>query len=121
MDLGLPKFVRYDFFVTLIGVGFIVFAFYYTNINPPAIKLDLDLAYIIGFPLIIYGMGQMYNNYKSDMELLTLQSIKQKKEIIKNLGSKRVRIITIEQKKSLNKFLKEEISELIDKKIKKQD
>lgn len=119
MDLGLPKFVRYDFFVTLIGVGLIVFAYYYTNINPPNPKLDLDIVYIIGFPLIIYGMGQMYNNYKLDMEILTLQSIKLKKEIINNLGSKRVGIITKGQKSSLNKFLKNEVSELIDKKTKK--
>ncbi|MEK6942984.1 MAG: hypothetical protein AABX00_02900 [Nanoarchaeota archaeon] len=119
MDLGLPKLVRYDFFITLIGIGLFVFAFYYTNINPPDKPLNLDLAYAVGFPLIVYGMGQMYNNYKLDMELLTLQSIKQKKEIINKLVNQRVKIITKEQHDSLNKFLKGEVSELIDKKIKK--
>ena len=102
MDLGLPKYVRYDFLVTLIGIVFIVFAFYYKNIKP--LKIDITLAYIIGIPLVIYGTGQMYNNYKMELELISLQSIEKRRELINQM--RKVKLVTKKQKSSFHVFLK---------------
>lgn len=107
-----PRYVRYDFLVTFLGLLSFGFAWYFTNVN----KINtnaVNLLLLIGIPLIIWGFGEMYNNYKEERDLIQLKSMVEKKEIFDEMVKHN--ILDKDKSKSLVELLKKEIVELIEK------
>ena len=66
-----PKYIRYDFFMAIIGL--FIFYFVYTNgviYNDTTLR---PIALIIGGSCLVYGVLEMKRNYDTEMELRDLQ------------------------------------------------
>lgn len=120
MDVSLPKYIRYDFLMTLIGLVLFAFSIYYAYINYIQ-KLEniTGLSFILSIGLLSYGLGQMYNNYSLESELFSLESFVRRKDAIKEL--KKRKVIDAMDEDVLTYFLIREVKELIDKKREKHE
>ena len=118
MELGLPKYVRYDFLITLLGIGLVVFAYYFRFIHQQLQLQEDHYAFliVIGVGIFFYGISQMYYNYKIESDIFILESFVKRKEAINRM--KRLKIIDQEKSDSLNFFIKDELNDFIDKKKK---
>ena len=111
--LEVPKYIRYDFFATLIGIFSIGSWWYFSNVT--IIKSEsTGLLLVIGIPFLIWGMAEMLSYYKDEKDLIQIKSILEKKEILEKL--KTHKIIDNLQKEFLISFLKADIKDIIESK-----
>lgn len=112
----IPKYVRYDFLITLIGLISLGSWWYFSIIiqisSPP-----INILFISGLFLVIWGFGEMYSNYEEEKSLWQLKMILDKKEIIDKLEKNK--IVDKNKKESIIKLLIEETNEIIGKKNQK--
>lgn len=111
--LELPKYVRYDFLITLLGIFCIGTWWYFSNV----IKVEsefLGLFFVIGIWFLIWGLGDMYSNYREERDLSQLRSILEKKEIFDELTKHK--ILNKSQNSFLVGSLKQDIKDIIEKK-----
>ncbi len=83
-----PKYIRYDFFMAIIGLFILYFVYtnqiIYDNTNLRAISL------IVGCICLIYGLLQMKRNYDEEMELRALQIKLEKRRLNSELKNSSV-------------------------------
>lgn len=110
-NLGdIPKYIRYDFLIAVLGMILISTAWYFSNI----IKIDsasFIILYVCGIPLIIWGFGEMYANYEEEKSIISYRNLLKKKELIEEMEIKK--IIDKNQKVLLINSLKEDMDEII--------
>ncbi|GEM_PF-6670744 len=114
MDLGeIPKYVRYDFLITFLGLFLIGSGWYFIYVDPIDSQDSTNFLFIIGLPLIIWGFGEMYNNYRESRDLRQLQIINEKVDLYNNLIKHKV--IDKKIKTVFVDSIKEEINEIVEK------
>ena len=115
-----PKYIRYDFLITFLGLLCIGSAWYYQMV----IRVDVNsttILWLIGIPFLLWGFTEMYRNYADEQDLKQLNLILDKKKtfdkILKN------KIISKEVGKEFTDYLKEEFNNVFEKskKRKKKD
>lgn len=118
-----PKYVRYDFLITFIGLLCLGGAWYYASIKNICIGLTQTCPvlylYVLGVPLTLWGMGEMYNNYKEERELRKLEIIFKKKELFDNLLKNEI-INKTHHKDKINS-LKKELKDFFDERTEKKE
>ena len=78
-----PKYVRYDFFMALLGI-FIAYATY-TNNNLYNEILMRFLLLIISVVCTLYGIVEMKKNYEKDKEVQDIEYAYTKQRLIRDL------------------------------------
>lgn len=109
----IPKYVRYDFLITFLGLLSLGSAWYFTNVTKISVG-STNLLLIIGVPLVIWGLGERYNNYKEERDLMQLQRILDKKRIFTEMTQQKM--LEPDKKDFLINLLKEEIKAIVEKK-----
>ncbi len=108
-----PKYVRYDFLITFLGILSLGSVWYFTNVTKVSVTAT-NLLLILGVPLVIWGLGEMYNNYREERDLIQLQTILDKKKMFGEMVQQK--ILNQEKKDFLVNLLKEEIEDIVEKK-----
>lgn len=109
----IPKYIKYDFLSSIIGLVLMSSSLYYTVI----IKItdnSLGIIFIIGLIFAVFGLGEMAEKYSNEKDIEQIKNILEKKEGFDSL--KKAKIITKEQQKFLINSIKEEVKDFIKKK-----
>ena len=88
----IPKYVRYDFLIGIIGLILVGGGWYYLFNGPINITIPISLV-TLGLFLIIWSFGEMWSNYRDNQEVIILQNLLEKKRLfekMKNLITKRL-------------------------------
>jgi hypothetical protein len=119
--MDLPEYVRYDFLATVIGLALASVAFYYLYLQT-AVKVSeniLNGLFILSMPFIVYGLGEMYTNYRVETEVFFLESIIKRKKSIDEM--KQAKLLHEGESGALHYFLQEELTAHIDKRNKERE
>lgn len=79
-----PKYVRYDFFMAILGLLMFYFSFSDDNIYNSFIFHWMLI--IVGLVCTIYGIYQMKNNYKKEQKIETIRRIAEELELQKKIN-----------------------------------
>jgi|SRR3989344_2783636 len=112
----IPKYVRYDFLITLIGL-ISLGSWWYFSIIIQISSPSINILFISGLFLVIWGFSEMYSNYEEEKSLWQLKIILDKKEIIDKLEKNK--IIDKNKKEGIIRLLIKETDEIIGDKSKK--
>jgi len=78
--MELPKFIRYDFLLILLGISFVGLPFYFNVIDAqPALSSSFIIS---GLLLLVFGLGYIKNDYDTEMDLKELEYTKLRYELI---------------------------------------
>lgn len=108
----IPKYVRYDFLISLIGVFCLGAGWYFTFV----IKIDSQytgILFVIGTYFLIWGWGEMYSNYRDERDLNQLKILLEKKTLFDELMKQK--ILDKTQTNFLISILKKDVKEIIEK------
>jgi uncharacterized membrane protein YbhN (UPF0104 family) len=108
----IPKYIKYDFLITIIGL-LLLSSFWYYSIIIKIEDSSLGFLFIAGLIFTAIGLLEMFYNYKEEREIIRLENIFKNKKLI-NLMSKE-RLIEVEEKEKLISRLKEKIKDIVDK------
>lgn len=79
----IPKYIRYDFFMALLGILIIYFVIVTDRIYNNIVLLNLFLS--VGIPSFLYGIYEMKKNYGKEKEIQYLK-MEHEKERLKGKG-----------------------------------
>ena len=108
----IPKYIKYDFLMTLLGLLCIGSAWYYTAV----IKLPTEstsILWIIGGVFVLFGFIEMQNNYQDEQDLKQLNLILDKKEAFDKILNQG--IISQKKEKNFINYLKKEFEDFFEK------
>ncbi len=108
-----PKYVRYDFLITVLGILSISVWWYFTFVREIKSEI-LGLLPVSGIWFLIWGFGEMYSNYREERDLSQLRGIVEKKALFNQLI--KYKIVDKDQTKFFMDLLKEDIKDIIEKK-----
>ncbi|MDP2925966.1 MAG: hypothetical protein Q8N99_06345 [Nanoarchaeota archaeon] len=114
----IPKYIKYDFLITFLGLLCTGSAWYFSSladVNSSSINLLL----LIGIPLTIWGLTEMYRNYADEQDMKQLNMILEKKEALDKLVNQN--IISKDVKEDFIKYLKGEFEEVFEKSKKRKE
>jgi hypothetical protein len=115
MELSIPRQIRYDFLILLIGLGFLTIPYYFIYIHPfdifPYHKLFLQSCFAIGSCLFLYGLHLIHKNYVLSIEMVFLESFVRKKQTINQLRESG--IITTSEESLLHMTLRNQITRFL--------
>lgn len=84
----IPKYIRYDFLITLLRFICIATAWFFNATKKIEDGSPYTFAlYLAGIPLIVWGLGEMFNSYKDERDLRRLQIILDKKDLFIRLNT----------------------------------
>ena len=122
MSVNIPHKIRFDLFITLLGISIGIFGtycrFFYDSSDAILTSLA-NFALVGAVPLTLYGIKEMMDNYSRDIELETFNSFVQKKELLSKLT--KLKIINQKEQTSLKRIIKNDINYYIENKKKQQD
>ena len=109
----IPRYIRYDFLITFLGFLFLG-TWWYFKFTKNMGGSGVDVLFIISIPFIFWGLGEMYNNYRDERDLLQIKTIIEKKKIFDEMENEK--IISTDKKKFLIEILKKEMETLVKEK-----
>lgn len=87
----IPKYIRYDFLMTLLGLICVGVAWYFSTVGKiESTSINIFVLYLMGFPIAIWGFGEMYNSYKDERDLRRLQVMLEKRMLFIELRDKEI-------------------------------
>ncbi|MBI5392620.1 hypothetical protein HZA96_02010 [Candidatus Woesearchaeota archaeon] len=80
----LPKSIRYDFFMALLGIVLL----YFLNITPRLYEdsFKFILLLMIGTSSLVYGLFEMSKNYQKENEINNLERIIKKRSLMNEIN-----------------------------------
>lgn len=99
----IPRTIRYDFLLVLLGIGLIITPFYLDLLESQSIISFTFL--IVGFILVFIGLEYIRYDYELKMDLKELEYISSKYAHIKNLENKK--LLNKKNKENMIKKLKD--------------
>jgi|SRR3989338_677741 len=110
--VDIPRYIRYDFLITFLGLLCTGSAWYYQSVA----KVDINstaVLWLIGIPFLLWGFTEMYNNYADEQDLKQLKLILEKKKTFEDLIKDK--IVDKDLESGFMKYLKNEFEEVFQK------